>query len=307
MSSIYDDVKSSFRSNVLMKIIIINIAIFLVLNIAHLFAFFGRFEKEYAMFERTWFYLSSPIENNLYKPWVLISYFFTHKDIGHIFWNMMFLYVFGSILGDFLGDKKVLITYILGGLAGAVMFFLIAPFVPNLDKVTFMLGASAGVYAIVFGTATLVPTYSLQVLFLGAVQIRWIALFYLVGTIIGLRGGNAGGELAHLGGILIGYIYISQLQRGRDIGAWIGKILDFFGNLFSKKTKKNNNYNQSKVKVNSNASNAYQKKNNNSSNNVNSNLPNQAEIDAILDKISQVGFHKLSPEEKEKLDKFSGQ
>ena len=107
---------------------------------------------------------------------------------------------------------------------------------------------------------------------------------------------------------MIGYIYISQLQRGRDIGAWIGNIFDFFGNLFSKKRKKNNNYSaNSKVKVNSNANNSYQKKNNNAQYNVNANVPNQAEIDAILDKISQVGFHKLSAEEKEKLDKFSSQ
>ncbi len=304
MNSLYDDVKQSFRSNALMKIIFINIGVFLLLNIAHLIAFFGGFERLYTMFEREWLYLSSPIETNLYKPWVLITYFFTHKDLGHIFWNMMFLYVFGNILGDFLGDRKVVALYVLGGLAGAFLFFLIAPFMPNISTVTYMLGASAGVYAIVFGTATLVPTYTLNVFLLGAVQVRWIAIFYLVITIIGLRSGNAGGELAHLGGILIGYIYINQLQKGSDWGAWITKILDFFGGLFSKKRKKNNYTQQaSKVKVSTNAQSAYSKNNNHTS--VSSSIPNQAEIDAILDKISEVGFHKLSAEEKDKLDKFT--
>ena len=100
-----------------------------------------------------------------------------------------------------------------------------------------MLGASAGVYAIVVGAATLTPNTSFFLILLGPVKLKYIAVFYVLVAFANSAGANAGGELAHLGGAALGYLYIVQLRRGRDLGypvQWVGHL---FEQLFSKKPK----------------------------------------------------------------------
>ena len=152
-----------------------------------------------------------------------------------------------------------------------------------------MVGASAAVYAIVTGAAVLLPNYTFYLLFLGPVRIKYIAGFYIVLSFLGSVGSNAGGNIAHLGGALIGFIYIKQLQVGVNWGGWITSTLDWFKELFQPRPKVKVTYRKSepadkskvKPKVGSKAS--------------------QAEIDAILDKISERGYESLSSDEKEEL------
>jgi hypothetical protein len=151
-----------------------------------------------------------------------------------------------------------------------------------------MVGASAAVYAMTVAAATLMPNYSFHLLFFGPVRIKYIALFYIIISFMGSVGGNAGGNIAHLGGALIGYVYIKQLQSGNDIGKWVIGLMDFFKSFFTK---------QSNIKVTHKSNRATSR---GSSKNTNS-QPEQAEIDSILDKISQSGYESLSQAEKQKL------
>ena len=97
--------------------------------------------------------------------------------------------------------------------------------------------------------------------------------------------GNAGGELAHLAGAAIGFIFIKQLKRGNDMGKPINQFFGFVKGLFRKQPKV-------KVTYNSNSPRRATRKNFKS---------NQEEIDAILDKISESGYDSLTKEEKQKL------
>jgi len=153
-----------------------------------------------------------------------------------------------------------------------------------------MVGASAAVYAITVAAATLLPNYTFHLLFIGAVRIKYIALFYIVLSFLGSVGGNAGGNIAHLGGAFIGYFYIRQLQGGNDIGKWVIGIMTFFQSFFTK---------QSKIKVTHKEQRSTSSRG--SSNSSGAPQPAQVEIDAILDKISQSGYESLSKDEKQKL------
>ena len=156
-----------------------------------------------------------------------------------------------------------------------------------------MVGASAAVYAITVAAATLVPNYTFFLLFFGPVKIKYIAGFYIVISFLGSVGGNAGGNIAHLGGALMGYVYIKQLQSGTDWGAWVGGVMRFFKSFFVK---------QPKMKVSQKRTKTYSTANSSkSSSSTASNIADQAEIDKILDKISQSGYESLSKEEKQKL------
>jgi hypothetical protein len=123
-------------------------------------------------------------------------------------------------------------------------------------------------------------------LFLGPVRIKYIAGVYIIISFLGSVGPNAGGNLAHLGGALIGFIYTKQLQAGINWGGWITTTLDGFRSLFSPSPK---------VKV------SYRKKEERQTKMSGSKKASQEEIDVILDKISEKGYESLTKEEKQKL------
>jgi hypothetical protein len=150
-----------------------------------------------------------------------------------------------------------------------------------------MVGASAAVYAVLVATAVLLPDYTFFLMFLGPIKIKYIAMFYIVISFLGSIGGNAGGNIAHLGGALMGFIYIKQLQAGVNWGGWITTLLDSFRSLFVAQPKVKVTYRKTEPKVQQPTSKASK--------------ASQDEIDSILDKISDRGYESLSKEEKEKL------
>jgi hypothetical protein len=130
-------------------------------------------------------------------------------------------------------------------------------------------------------------------LFLGPVKIKYIALFYIVVSFIGSVGGNAGGNIAHLGGLLIGYVYTKQLQAGVNWGGWVTATITWVSGLFKSSPKVKVTYRKSEPTTASSSRKATAKQG--------FNKATQEEIDAILDKISDKGYESLTKEEKEKL------
>jgi membrane associated rhomboid family serine protease len=294
MNSLFDDFKDSFRKrdNALIKIILINIIVFLALILIMVISKVSQ-SQFYETYIISNFAIPAQWQWFLHKPWTLITYFFSHEDILHILFNMLGLYWFGRIIDEFIGNRRLINLYILGGLAGGLFYLLFyntIPFFKESSEAFYahtgipltMLGASASVFAIVVGAATLVPEYRFNLLFIGPVKIVYIAAFYIVVSWIGIKGGNAGGNLAHLGGALLGFVYIKQLQKGTDLGKFISVISNWL-----------NNIGKPKLKVYSNKSKEMKSQ------------ISQKDIDAILDKISRSGYESLSKEEKEKLFKAS--
>lgn len=293
--SILQDIKDTFQqpNNTLKKLILINVIVFVVLIVLRLLLYFTVGEAGYS-------YLMSFIELHsspsvlLTRPWTLITYFFTHQGFLHIIFNMLNLYWFGQLVREYLGDKKLLSLYVLGGIAGGVLYLLTYNFIPYFEDRaanSVMIGASASVLAIVVGAATLLPNYTFNLILIGPVRIKYIALFLVLLSMSGAVGDNAGGNIAHLGGALIGWLFIKQLQRGSDMGRPLHAIFDFFTGLFHRRPKlkvTHRNNTTFKGRANGSATSSVGK-------------PSQKEIDLILDKISSSGYESLSKEEKQKL------
>ena len=247
-----------------------------------------------------WIMLPAAIPEFLIKPWTLITYFFLHERFFHILFNMLFLYWFGKIIKEFLGGGKVVNLYILGGLAGGIFYILIYNTIPLFaDRIdsSMMLGASAGVFAVVVGAATFMPNYTIFLMFIGPVRIKYIAIFYVILAFAQTTGANAGGELAHLGGAAIGFIYIKQLQQGSDWGKWIHSFFAFFKSFFKSQPKVKVTYRKSSKSK----SKSTEKGQTTASSSRPVDSASQEEIDSILDKISHSGYESLSKEEKQKL------
>jgi membrane associated rhomboid family serine protease len=299
MNGFLDDFKNAFNKpdNGLVQIIIINLIVFVALIVLRVVLVLSN-SGEYYQFILYQLTLPASLENYLRKPWSIITYFFTHEDFFHILFNLLFLYWFGRIIREFLGNRRVIALYALGGLAGGLFYMLIynlLPFFSGRVTSSEMLGASAGVYAIVVGAATFMPNFTFFLLFLGPVKIKYIALFYVILSFANTIGDNAGGQLAHLGGALVGFLYIVQLKKGNDWGKPVYGVMNFFQKLFTRKPK---------IKVTHSSgrrpATGYTRTSTNRSN-TNSGSIDQKEIDAILDKISEKGYDSLTKEEKEKL------
>lgn len=307
MNGIVDDLKNTFRkhNNSVMQLIVINLIIFVVLDVFlwALSPLFG-FGNAPHSFIKEQIAVPASVYSLMYRPWSILTYMFAHADVWHILSNMLFLYWFGALIQEYLGSKRVISIYVLGGLVGALSYIIIFNLLPYFHGSVAgsrMVGASAAVYAIVLAAATLMPNYSFHLLLLGPVQIKWIALVYVLLSFRDMPYVNSGGNVAHLGGALIGYIFIIQLKKGNDLGAWITNLLDGIQRIFDRKPKMRVSHNakKSKVTVNTNAGSAK-----NSGSAASAGSPTQDEIDAILDKISEGGYESLTKEEKIKLAKF---
>ncbi|WP_026956416.1 rhomboid family protein [Algoriphagus vanfongensis] len=304
----WDNLKNAFTqtNNSLYKLIAINILVWLVLLVARVFMTIGGFGDVYSSLI-SYLMMPAALPKLAMQPWSIFTYMFLHEGFLHILFNMLFLFWFGQLIHQYLGSRKLTNLYILGGLAGALFYMLIynlAPYFSDSVHSSMMLGASAGVFAIVVGAATLTPNTTFFLMFLGPVKIKYIAIFYVLLSFANSAGANAGGELAHLGGALLGYFYITQLRRGVDLGVPVQKVGIFFEDLFKR--------NPSKVKV------SYRKAKTKSGGGFSSftksaetkkttigDDASQEEIDRILDKIADRGYEALTKDEKRKLFEFS--
>jgi len=288
MSTIWKEIqyKMLHSGSKLHLLIWVNIIVFLLINIPAIFEtlffktnYISHLTDEYLL-------LPASLHKLLTHFWTPFTYMFMHAGPIHILFNMLWFYWFGQIFEEFLGKKRTLGLYLLGGLAGAFFFVVsynVFPFFTHnniAENTGPLVGASAAVMAVMVATATQLPDYTISLILIGPVRLKWLVLFFIILDFLGITGLNAGGELSHLGGALMGFIYIKQLHKGNDLVAMIAKI-------FKPKPKL-------KIVTGNASKNA-------------SYIPRQEEIDLILDKISKSGYDSLSKQEKEVLFRASKQ
>jgi len=231
------------------------------------------------------------------SPWTLITYMFLHIDIWHLLFNMIWLYWFGRIFLEFLSSKQLVFVYILGGLAGALVYvfaFNVFPVFTEVVPVSYALGASASVMAIVTAISFYVPNYSIQLFLFGKIKILYLAIILFVFDFFMIPSGNAGGHLAHIGGALLGVI-LSQVFRLKKKSYDAGDSSAFFSNLRDKFQKKQQTWQTPPDFSKPVSDEEYNRKK----------REKQKKVDDILEKISKGGYDSLTKEEKEFLFKTS--
>lgn len=303
--SIWEDVKREFSyGNMVTRIIIINVAVFVSIHLVNLILYVSNGGTPSPYFDKmvNFLSMSSDWKFVLTHPWGIITHMFLHVGFWHILWNMLFLYWFGRIVGDFIGNQRVLPIYLLGGLAGAAIYFLTANIMPYGSMgARFALGASGAVMAIVVAAGVIAPDYIMRLLFLGDVKLKYIVFVLVLLDLISIANdSNTGGHLAHLGGAAMGWIFVRQLRDGNDwampINNMLNSITRFFRNLTSSRQPKGPRvvYKNPNRKARATAGKAGPVTDEDD-------LSHQEQLDAILDKIKQSGYDSLSEEEKEFL------
>lgn len=274
------------RLSVAEKLIVLNVLIFIVGGLIPFL--FGLNANSIIR----WFELPVDTTSLLTQPWAIITYSFFHGGIGHLFWNMLILFFASRIFLNLFDAKKFAAVYFLGVILGGLVFLLSYNLFPVFSGTrTALIGASAGVTAVLIFVCTYIPNQEVRLFFFN-IKLWYIGVFIVVMDLVQIpTGNNAGGNLAHLGGAFLGYLYARQLMQGNDIGAGMIKFMESLGGMFSKRksAKMKTVYKKEKVSEPSKVNYAKESK--------------QRKIDAILDKISKSGYESLSKEEKDFLFK----
>ncbi len=283
------------HKSVLLQLIVINMAVFVLVNLFQLFLFLFQVNQESGLLSLT-YWLSVPSDFHLLirRPWAIFTYMFLHEGFFHLLFNMIMLHFSGKLFMEYLSEKQLLKTYILSGLSGALFFVLAYNLFPVFSAslpYAMALGASASVLGVLFTIAVYVPDYSVNLVFIGRVKLKHIAIVFIIIDLLSIPKGNAGGHIAHIGGAFWGFLYAYQLKKGNEIFTWFDHFnWNMFIKPFYKKRKKHpfKDVYKGEKPISDEQFNTRKK-------------ANQEKIDKILDKIAKSGYESLSKEEKEIL------
>ena len=297
--SIWEDIRTAFRTgNMVTRLVIINFSVFAAVNVLKFLLFLFNAGQVPSFFDDGLYLFCMPADFRtlLWHPWAPFTHIFLHEGFFHVLNNIIFLYLFGTIVGDLIGDRRVLPIYVLGGLVGGFLFSVSAFFIPYLQS-TYALGASGAVMALAGAAVTLAPDYRVMLILLGEVRLKYIVLVMVLLDMIGIANvDNTGGHVAHIGGFVTGILLIHRLREGQDIMEPINAFFERVQRVLSGKTTRKQARRQPEMsyrRPNSAAKPDHKTDNND--------LSFQEKLDAILDKIRESGYDNLSKEEKEFL------
>jgi membrane associated rhomboid family serine protease len=297
--SIWDDIRHTFRiGNMVTRLVIVNFGIFILVNVVYLFLLiFKGAEAAPDILQEGLHWLCMPASGRtlLFQLWSPFTHFFLHENFWHVLNNIVFLYLFGVIVGDLVGDRRVLPIYILGGLAGGFAFMASAQFMPYIGS--YALGASGAVMALGGAALIMAPDYRVRLFLLGDVKVKYIVLVLLLFDLIGVANKyNSGGHLAHLGGFAMGCLFVYRLRDGHDLAEPVNRVLDYVTNWLSGRRSVGTSPKRKSQKAHSAPFTATR------GGRAPQDEPSyQQRLDKILDKIKDSGYESLSVEEKEFL------
>ena len=275
-------IKNEFlNANILYKLIYINVAIYLILEITKVIINIFLIDINFNIDK----FLLSDTKQLISQPWSLLTYIFFHDNIFHLLFTTIWLHFGGKLFLQYFSERQFITTYFLGGISGGLLYIISIKYLPSIEllhrnnELGPLIGSSGAVLAILIAITTHIPNYNLKIPLMGFIRIKYIAYFLLLSSILGIDGSNGGGNTAHIGGAIFGFLYI-KLQTNtkrskKNNKSFIKYLINIFTSFNSKKSVKEN-----------------KKK-------------NQKAIDIVLEKISKSGYNSLNKDEKDLLFKAS--
>ncbi len=230
------------------------------------------------------------------RPWTLFSYMFTHFGIWELVSSLLWLWAFGFLLKEIIGDKKLIPIYLYGGFCGAIVFLFTVNLIPslsaNVNSVYPLIGSGPAVMAVAVAATALAPRYRMFQMI--NVPLWAVTGVYAIIRISTIGYANPGHLAATFAGGLVGYVIVWQLQKGNDLCQWMSDLYDWMDNLFNPERKDKATLTREKLFYKT-VKEPFKK------------TPHltQKRVDDLLDKINQEGYDSLSQEEKSFLKKAS--
>ena len=232
--------------------------------------------------------------------WQPLTAMFMHDGFSHIFFNMWGLYIFGGIVAPRLGGRAFLALYLASGLAGNVLEIASlwnTPFVP-------LCGASGAVMGVTAAAAVMAPETPMLLLFIPfPIKLRTMAIvFFALEIVLQVSGGQAHvAHLAHLGGLVAGYLFVRIFFRREILWDPLGAV---FGRRGYRPPKDSGSTSDSgwTYRRSPDRNDGYGPNfSTDSSHGFNGTRVSQRELDYLLDKISRTGINSLTEQELQRL------
>jgi membrane associated rhomboid family serine protease len=245
-----------------------------------------------------WFILPADINKLGTRPWSVLTYMFAHDTLFAVLPGMLWLWVFGYVLQDLTGNKKLIPIYIYGGLAGAFFYVITYNIIPGLQPdlpTAALFGANASVMAVAIATTTVKPDYRFFPMINGGIPLWVVTVLFVIVDFLSVRVGDPGKYLAHIAGGAFGFLFIYQLRRGKDWSVGMNHFFEWVNDLFNPEKKRRALNKKESFFYKVHGTHPYKR------------IPNvtQKRIDEILDKINLQGYHFLTDEEKDILRRAS--
>jgi membrane associated rhomboid family serine protease len=280
--------------NALVQLIVINAVLFVILQFIYLVFSMNHKVPEFGSDVLSWFVMPASMEKLSSRPWTVLTYMFSEQRVIRFIGNMFWLWGFGYILQDLMGNRKLVPIYLYGGVAAAVTVLLSYSILPGLKPQAsgaFLIGANPGIMAIAVATTTIAPDYRIFPMINGGIRLWIFTLVFLIIDIVSIGHTDTATYIANLTGAGAGFIFIYLVRRGYDGSIWLNKVFDWFNDLFNPNKKKKGRLPKDEYYYKVSGTQPYKK------------IPNitQQRIDEILDKINQQGYRFLTDEEKDIL------
>lgn len=274
--SILEEIKFQLQNGKMtVRLIIVNVIVFVGIYLVGLIeGLFGSSNIGLSLFT-----FPTSILEFAVKPWTLFTSIIAHFSLGHLFFNMLFLFFAGSMFEQVFGGKKLLLSYVFGGIMGNVFELTVTFLFPDFSPPHYVVGASGAIMAVFTAIAVYRPQTPIYLFGIIAIPIYVLALFFLAKDLIGLGASDEIAHFAHLGGAFFGFIAVQNIHSQSNI---LNRITYLFERKQRISPRKNTRYKTDEV------FNAEKK-------------AKQERIDEILDKISKSGYESLSREEKDFL------
>jgi membrane associated rhomboid family serine protease len=205
--------------------------------------------------------------------WQLVTYMFLHANFWHILMNMFILWMFGSELERTWGSREFLKFYFVAGIGAGLINVAFAALRPATAAIP-IIGASGAIYGILVAYAMLFPERYVYVYFMIPVKVKYLVMFLVALEFFSTYRPDGVAHFAHLGGALVAFLYLKYEWRWR-LRRWSPK--EVYGKIKAEAMARKR---EDGMKL-------------------------MDEVDAILDKINQVGYDNLSRREKKILEKAS--
>jgi membrane associated rhomboid family serine protease len=280
--------------NALVQLIVINAVLFVILQFIYLVFKMNDKPLAFGTDALSWFALPVGMDKVSSRPWTILTYMFSEQEIFRFIGNMFWLWGFGYILQDLMGNRKLVPIYLYGGVAAVVVVLLAYSFIPSLKAhapETYLLGANPGIVAIAIATTAIAPDYRIFPMINGGIPLWIFTLIFLIIDLVSIGHSDTAGYLANVAGAATGFIFIYLVRRGYDGSIWINRVFDWVNDLFNPNKKKKGRSPKDEFYYKVSGTQPYKK------------IPNitQQRIDEILDKINQQGYRFLTDEEKDIL------
>lgn len=281
--------------NALVQLVVINAVIFVILKFVYVIYVLDALKIEaYYTNVFNWCVLPASLDKLSSRPWTILTYMFADQHVFRFIGNMFWLWGFGYILQDLMGNRKLIPIYLYGGVAGAIMFLLAYTIIPRLQAqvpVAILVGANPAVIALAVAVTTVAPDYRIFPMINGGIPLWILTLVYLLVNFSSIPYGDSGSYIANLAGAGTGFLFIYRLRRGHDGSIWLNQLFDWCNDLFNPNKRKKPRSPKDEFYYKVSGTMPYKK------------IPNvtQQRIDEILDKINQQGYRFLTDEEKEIL------